>query len=131
MGKITKLTPILRNIREEMNDESDAFLELFSGEIEYVSGGRTQSGFYTVVKPKFQTRLYRGSVDGKIVGMESVPVSHESLDPRFVFLLHTEKTIFIWKGWKSSVSSSSLLSYFHYSLLEHGCKQSQTFCREA
>jgi hypothetical protein len=63
-----------------------------------------QSGFYTVVKPKFQTRLYRGAVDGKTVIMEPVPVSHKSLDPRFIFLLHTEKTIWIWRGWKSSVS---------------------------
>lgn len=86
-----------------MNDETDAFLEFFDGEIEYVSGGRTQSGFFTVVKDKFKTRLYRGSVDGKTVIMEPVPVNNKSLDPRFVFLLHTEKVIWIWKGWKSSV----------------------------
>lgn len=87
-----------------MNDESDTFLEFFGGEIEYVSGGRTQSGFFSVVKNKFQTRLYRGSVDGKTVIMEPVPLSHKSLDPRFIFLLHSEKVIWIWKGWKSSVS---------------------------
>ncbi|KAI6241750.1 hypothetical protein M3Y99_00338000 [Aphelenchoides fujianensis] len=101
-----------RTVREEMNDESDVFLEFFDGEIEYVSGGRTQSGFFTVQKPKFATRLFRGSVDGKTIVMEPVPLSVQSLDPRYVFLLHTEKTIWIWRGFKSSNTVSSKVRLF-------------------
>lgn len=37
-----------RTIREEMNDESDEFIELFGEEIVYIDGGRTSSGFYSV-----------------------------------------------------------------------------------
>lgn len=37
-----------RTIREEMNDESDEFLDLFENEVSYIEGGRTSSGFYTV-----------------------------------------------------------------------------------
>ena len=36
-----------RTIREEMNDESDEFLDLFENEVTYIAGGRTPSGFYT------------------------------------------------------------------------------------
>ncbi|KAI6200973.1 hypothetical protein M3Y96_00791600 [Aphelenchoides besseyi] len=101
-----------RTIREEMNDESDTFLEFFDGEIEYVSGGRTQSGFFTVQKPKFVKRLYRGSIDGKTIVMEPVALSVKSLDPQFVFLLHTEKTIWIWRGLKSSNTVASKVRLF-------------------
>ena len=37
-----------RTIREEMNDESDEFLELFENGVSYIEGGRTTSGFYSV-----------------------------------------------------------------------------------
>lgn len=37
-----------RTIREEQNDESEEFLNLFDSTIEYLEGGRTSSGFYTV-----------------------------------------------------------------------------------
>jgi isocitrate lyase len=37
-----------RTIREEMEDESDEFLDLFDHDIAYIEGGRTASGFYTV-----------------------------------------------------------------------------------
>lgn len=45
-----------RTEREEMNDESDDFLELFGEEITYIEGARTSSGFYTVEKPVHVTR---------------------------------------------------------------------------
>ncbi len=35
-----------RTHREEMNDESDEFLDIFENEIAYIEGGRTASGFY-------------------------------------------------------------------------------------
>lgn len=37
-----------RTIREEMNDESDDFLDLFENGVSYIEGGRTASGFFTV-----------------------------------------------------------------------------------
>lgn len=37
-----------RTIREEQADESEEFLSLFDSNIEYLEGGRTSSGFYTV-----------------------------------------------------------------------------------
>lgn len=37
-----------RTIREEQADESEEFLNLFDSAIEYLEGGRTSSGFYTV-----------------------------------------------------------------------------------
>lgn len=35
--------------------------------------------------------------------MEAVPLSPESLDPRFVFLLDADKVIWIWSGSRSRV----------------------------
>lgn len=49
---------VFRTVREEMNDESDEFLELFNEEIVYYDGARTQSGFYTIEKPVF-VKKYR------------------------------------------------------------------------
>lgn len=37
-----------RTAREEQGDETEEFLALFPGEIVYIEGGRTSSGFYTV-----------------------------------------------------------------------------------
>lgn len=36
--------------------------------------------------------------------MEPVPVSPDSLDPRYVFLLDAGETIWIWSGRKARVS---------------------------
>ena len=36
-----------RTLREEMNDETDEFLDIFENEITYIEGGRTASGFFT------------------------------------------------------------------------------------
>lgn len=36
-----------RTIREEQDDESEEFLDLFETGISYIEGGRTTSGFYT------------------------------------------------------------------------------------
>jgi hypothetical protein len=39
-----------------MNDESDEFLELFSEEIVYFDGAKTQSGFFVLEKAAFVKR---------------------------------------------------------------------------
>ncbi|CAB0009071.1 unnamed protein product [Nesidiocoris tenuis] len=87
-----------RTIREEQGDESDEFLALFPGDITYIEGGRTQSGFYTVEDMTYVTRLYRIHGAGAGIHLEPVPVSYESLDPRYVFVLDAGLKIFIWWG---------------------------------
>ena len=39
--------------------------------------------------------------------MEPIELTVASLDPRHVYLLHTERTIWLWKGVKSSVSGDA------------------------
>lgn len=77
--------------REEMNDESDEFLELFGDEIIYVEGGRTSSGFYNLEDMVYPTRMYRVTPKGQGLHVEPVEVAAESLDPRYVFLIDTGK----------------------------------------
>ncbi|KHN73472.1 Protein flightless-1 -like protein [Toxocara canis] len=101
-----------RTEREEMNDESDDFLELFGEEITYIEGARTASGFYTVEKPAHVTRLYRASVSGSSVDMEPVPVTPDSLDPRYVFLLDAGETMWIWSGRKARITVSNKARLF-------------------
>ncbi|VDM10781.1 unnamed protein product [Wuchereria bancrofti] len=101
-----------RTEREEMNDESDEFLELFGEEITYIEGARTASGFYTVEKAAHVTRFYRASVAGNTIEMEPVPVSPDSLDPRYVFLLDAGDTIWIWSGRKARITVSNKTRLF-------------------
>ncbi|KAJ9590157.1 hypothetical protein L9F63_016713, partial [Diploptera punctata] len=91
-----------RTIREEQSDESDEFLALFDTDITYIEGGRTASGFFTVEDMTYVTRLYRVHASGQSsIHLEPVPVSSESLDPRYVFVLDTGLKIFMWYGRKS------------------------------
>uniref|UniRef100_A0A0N4Z6K5 Gelsolin-like domain-containing protein n=1 Tax=Parastrongyloides trichosuri TaxID=131310 RepID=A0A0N4Z6K5_PARTI len=101
-----------RTIREEMNDESEEFLNLFAEEIVYIEGGRTASGFYNVEKAVWVNRLFRASVTGTSVDLEPVPCSPDSLDPRFVYLLDANKRIWIWSGYKSRITISNKVRLF-------------------
>lgn len=92
------LNATARTIREEQGDESGEFLELFDGNINYIEGGRTASGFFSVEELECPIRLYRAHVVATGLHMEPVEVSVESLDPRHVFLLDTGKVLFIWYG---------------------------------
>lgn len=49
-----------RSIREEMEDESEEFMDLFENGIAYIKGGRTTSGFYSVevTVSHLQSNLY-------------------------------------------------------------------------
>ncbi|XP_052819033.1 protein flightless-1 homolog isoform X1 [Mya arenaria] len=89
-----------RSIREEMNDESDDFLDLFDNPVSYIGGGRTASGFFTVEELSYETRVYR-AIGVQSVYMERMPAKMTSLDPRFVYLVDTGMAIFIWVGKKS------------------------------
>ncbi|KAL1132057.1 hypothetical protein AAG570_010015 [Ranatra chinensis] len=92
-----------RTVREEQGDESEEFLSLFTdGGLVYIEGGRTASGFYTVEDMTYVTRLYRVHGAGSSgIHLEPVPVSPESLDPRYVFILDNGLKIFLWYGKKA------------------------------
>ncbi|XGW13461.1 hypothetical protein V3C99_000077 [Haemonchus contortus] len=113
VGLRNHLNATCRTIREEMNDESEEFLDLFGGEeIVYIEGARTSTGFFTVEKPPHITRLYRASVNGTAVEMEPVPVAMESLDPRYCFLLDAGDTLWIWSGWKARITVANKARLF-------------------
>ncbi|CAG0886127.1 unnamed protein product [Darwinula stevensoni] len=100
-----------RTAREEQGEESEEFLELFNGQIAYIEGGRTSSGFYTVEKPVYLTRLYRVHTFGQHIHLESVAVEPSSLEPHFIFILDNGPRIFLWIGnqSKSTIRSKSRL----------------------
>ena len=86
-----------RSIREEMEDESEEFMDLFENGISYIEGGRTTSGFYSVEVTEYERKLYRAS-GAHAIHMERVEVSVRSLDRRYVYLLDNGIDIFVWVG---------------------------------
>ncbi len=106
-----------RTAREEQGDESEEFLGLFGGAVDYMQGARTASGFYTVEEVEYTTRTYRihetgpatpghgaapASASGHSGSVHLEPVQTEAaaLDPRFVFLVDAGLNIFVWYGKK-------------------------------
>lgn len=87
-----------RTVREEQADESDEFHALFDTELCYIEGGRTSTGFYTVEDVLHVARLYRVHAKGASVHLEPVKMAAGQLDPRFVFVLDANLSIFIWYG---------------------------------
>uniref|UniRef100_A0A5S6QHV9 Gelsolin-like domain-containing protein n=1 Tax=Trichuris muris TaxID=70415 RepID=A0A5S6QHV9_TRIMR len=92
-----------RTIREEMNDESDEFLDLFDEDVVYITGARTSSGFFTTEGFARRVQLYMVSSDRMQLHLESVPVSLGSLDPRFVFILDADSNLYVWCGKRSKL----------------------------
>jgi len=90
-----------RTIREEQADESPEFIAMFDGDLVYLEGGRTSSGFYTVDEVENPPRLYRTHAAGPSIHLEPVAVHPDELDPRHVFFLDAGKKMFIWSGIKS------------------------------
>lgn len=90
-----------RTVREEQNDESEEFLAIFDGSIDYIEGGRTASGFFTIDEVDYLVRLYRVHGKGSSIILDPVPLDIESLDPRFVFVLDGGLKLFVWFGKKS------------------------------
>lgn len=100
-----------RTQREEQNDESDEFLDLFGTSLCYVEGAHTTSGFYTVEDIEYLTRMYKISGTHRLV-LDPVPLTSESLDPRFVYLLDDGMTIYLWNGLKSNPITRSKARLF-------------------
>lgn len=93
-----------RTVREEQDDESTEFLALFPEGIEKLKGRRTDSGLYTEQETQYAERMYRlHEVAGanRQLHLETVELSSNSLDSRFVFLIYAGYKIFIWNGIKS------------------------------
>lgn len=74
---------------------------MIDGEIVYLEGCRTASGFFTVDEMELPPRLYRIHAAGPSIHLEPVAVHADELDPRHVFLLDAGKKMFIWTGLKS------------------------------
>ncbi len=100
-----------RTIREEQNDESDEFMDLFDGNIEYLADSNTSSGFYTVEDIEYVTRLYRVSGTHRLL-IKPVEQHYDSLDPRFVFLLDDGLKIYLWNGAKCNPITRSKARLF-------------------
>ena len=68
--------------------------------MEYMTGARTASGFYTVEDIEYTTRMYRIHEAIQGIHLEAVSCSTDCLDPRHVFLLDAGLRIFVWYGKK-------------------------------
>ncbi|XP_018497358.1 protein flightless-1 [Galendromus occidentalis] len=95
-----------RTVRNEQGDESDEFLEFFPEGVEYLTGGRTQSGLYSVEEIEYATKLYRISANHAAVHVENVEPCVESLDSSHVFVLDGGLKIFVWSGRNSKCTVS-------------------------
>ena len=107
-----------RTIREEQNDESDEFLDLFGSTLVYIEGARTTSGFYTVEDIEYITRMYRISGTNRIL-LEPVPLDHESLNSKYVYLVDGGMHIYLWNGTKSNPITRSKARLFAEKINKH------------
>uniref|UniRef100_A0A0K2U430 Gelsolin-like domain-containing protein n=1 Tax=Lepeophtheirus salmonis TaxID=72036 RepID=A0A0K2U430_LEPSM len=109
-----------RTVREEQGDESEEFLQLFGGHIDYIQGAHTTSGFYTVEEIEYTTRTYRIHTDStNAIHFEPVKTEYAMLDSRYVFLVDAGLQLFVWygKNCKNVLKSKARL------LAEKICKQ--------
>ena len=100
-----------RTQREEQNDESDEFLDLFGPNLMYIEGARTTSGFYTVEDIEYLTRMYRVSGSLRLV-FDPVPLDSRYLEADYVYLLDNGMQIFLWYGSKSQSVTRSKARLF-------------------
>lgn len=104
VGLRNHLNAQCRTIREEQFEESDEFIALFPDGTDYVKGARTTSGFYMVEETEYPHRMFRlheVAEKTRQLHLETVALSSNSLDSRFVFLIDSGYKIFIWNGMKS------------------------------
>lgn len=134
VGLRNHLNAQCRSIREEQGDESDEFLSLFPDGIDYVKGGRTTSGFYTVEETEYPHRMFRlhEIAEKTRLHLETVVLSSNSLDSRFVFLIDTGHKLFIWNGIKSKNTTKQKARLFGEKLNkeERKNKAELVFCNQ-
>lgn len=107
-----------RTQREEQNDESDEFIDLFGVNLMYIEGARTTSGFYTVEDIEYLTRMYKISGSGRLT-LEPVPLESSQLKAEFVYLLDDGMRIFVWMGNKSNPITRSKARLFAEKINKH------------
>jgi hypothetical protein len=107
-----------RTQREEQNEETDEFLDLFDNDIVYIEGARTTSGFYTVEDIEYITRMYKVTGTQRIL-LEPVPIHFESLDFRHVYLLDAGMNIYLWNGAKCNPITRSKARLFAEKINKH------------
>ncbi|KAJ3360582.1 hypothetical protein HDU91_004517 [Kappamyces sp. JEL0680] len=98
-----------RILRQCQGEESNDFLEQFSGKIELLDHSfATETGLYMPEERRYPTKLYR--VDGKSqlpLFLVIVELKRETLDPRNVYILDAGREIYQWNGKDSSLQSKS------------------------
>ncbi|KAJ3301510.1 hypothetical protein HDV03_000707 [Kappamyces sp. JEL0829] len=96
-----------RILRQCQGEESNDFLEQFSGKIELLDHSfATETGLYMPEERRYPTKLYR--VDGKSqLPLFLVELKRETLDPRNVYILDAGREIYQWNGKDSSLQSKS------------------------
>jgi hypothetical protein len=107
-----------RTQREEQNDESDEFIDMFGSKMMYIEGARTTSGFYTVEDVEYVTRMYKVSGTQRII-LEPVPLTYESLDTHCVYLLDNGMNIYLWNGTKCNPITRSKSRLFAEKINKH------------
>lgn len=100
-----------RTQREEQNEESDEFLDIFGDELCYIEGARTTSGFFTVEDVEYTTRMYKVTGTQRIV-LEPVPIHYESLNPCYTYILDAGMSIYLWNGLKCNPITRSKARLF-------------------
>eukprot|EP00051_Salpingoeca_urceolata_P014250 m.181064 g.181064 ORF g.181064 m.181064 type:complete len:1330 (+) comp18028_c0_seq2:308-4297(+) len=107
--------------REEMDDESDEFMELFDDSISYIQGG-TDTGFFEIVEQRRPTRLFL--LQGKTsLTADAVALTPSSLDSSHVYMLDADEhdTLYIWRGAQSKAVQAQKALLF----AEKACKQDE------
>lgn len=124
-----------RTIREEQNDESQAFLDLFpDGGITYIEGGRTLSGFYTLEEVQIITRMFcLHELSHRQLYMQAVELRIASLDARHVYIVDTGSKLYVWSGKKSkyTVRQKARLLAEKINKDERKCKSELIFLLQA
>ena len=100
-----------RTKREEQYSESYEFLCLFGVNLVYREGASAETGFQPVEEIEYTTRMYRVSGMNRII-LEPVPLNHEGLDSRHVYLIDNGMEIYLWNGYESKPTIRSKARFF-------------------
>ncbi|KII74172.1 Protein flightless-1 [Thelohanellus kitauei] len=100
--------------REEEGDESDEFKRLFPFGFEVKEGSSVPSGFFDAKeKMPYTSKMYRIWIHPQknTVVISSTPLSRDSLDHRFAFMIAEETKIYIWFGKKCKLTLKNKARY--------------------